>query len=174
MSTTLQINIIQKNLIHTKIYRLFFRGIFSTTCTIIALSCWSLECKKTQATIQMHIYQDIWRKPILGRKNSIQFAKLNIEKITLMKITEKPKIKTGSKIEKSKLVDSRSLPFNKKKEKIEAEKSGINKRVPDKEQLHKISLAKPTTSKNKLNAIIEEENGVRDASRKGKLKKDLN
>lgn len=91
-----------------------------------------------------------------------------------MKTTKKPKIKTGSKLEKSKLIDSRSLPFNKKKEKIEAEKSDSKKRVTDKKELHKISLAKPTTSKNKLNALIEEENGVRDASRKGKLKKEIN
>ena len=61
-----------------------------------------------------------------------------------MKTTKKPKIKTGSKLEKSKLIDSKSLPFNKKKEKIEAEKSDSKKRVTDKKELHKISLAKPT------------------------------
>ncbi len=91
-----------------------------------------------------------------------------------MKTTKKTKIETRSKIEKSILVESISLPFNQIKERIEAEKSNAKKRVTDKENLHDISLTKAATSKNKLNALIDEENGVRDAIRKGKLKKRLN
>ena len=140
-------------------------------------NCIKLIAGKKQKDSAYHANAYITRhsgKTDVDGKNSIQFAKLFKEKITVMKTTKKPKIKTGSKLEKSKLIDSKSLPFNKKKEKIEAEKSDSKKRVTDKKELHKISLAKPTTSKNKLNALIEEENGVRDASRKGKLKKEIN
>ena len=67
--------------------------------------------------------------------------------------------------------DKLSLPFREKEDKIKSSEPLKKLKPENKKVLHKKSLLKPPTNTNKLKAIIEEENGVREAIRKGKIKK---
>ncbi len=70
----------------------------------------------------------------------------------------------------SNIKDKLSLPFHDKKDKIKSSEPIKKQKLENKRVLHKKSLLKPPPTTNKLKAIINEENGVREAIRKGKLK----
>jgi len=66
--------------------------------------------------------------------------------------------------------DRLSLPFHDKKDKIKSSEPIKKHKLENKSLLHKKSLLNPPSDTNKLKAIINEENGVREAIKKGKAK----
>lgn len=80
-------------------------------------------------------------------------------------------MKRNDKKGSTKIKDKDSLPFNEKTDKIKSPEPNKKLRVISKKKLHEISVSKPAMGNNKLNAIIEEENGVREAIRKGTHKR---
>lgn len=81
--------------------------------------------------------------------------------------------KTNSKSRDKKGADRKSLPFNAKKDKPKTEEKTNKTQEISKKALHLKSKTENPLSAAKHEKLVEEENGVGDAKRKGILKEKL-
>ena len=70
-------------------------------------------------------------------------------------------------------IDKLSLPFNNTSDQVKPEEPALKIKPLNKKILHNTSLTKTPMSVQKARSIIDEENGVREALRLGKIKSSI-